>query len=175
MWTLRCVIFWCFDLRDLYLEDNVSKRPFTTKVRPAHPSGYFESATKIKFFSEMAKKKEEKVGGFKENSIFLIYSDLRFLVTVQRLIYPWGWPDFKRQEQATWWALSGVRFCMTWYRVLHAFVVSFARKLTIKSSKTHHKVKQNSTWSQADSQTLTYFLTVFDERFHLLCRGYFLS
>ena len=49
------------NLRDSTVEDNVRKRPFSTKFRPAHPYGLPKSATKIQKISEPPSDSEKKL------------------------------------------------------------------------------------------------------------------
>ena len=55
-------------MRDSTAEDNVRKRPFTTKIRPARPFGLFESVAKLQKVWESAKKDNEKFGGNGKNA-----------------------------------------------------------------------------------------------------------
>ena len=61
MWTFRLRIFKCLNLRDSDAEDNVCKRPFTTKVNPIEPFGLIESATNLGSFFEPTKYFERKI------------------------------------------------------------------------------------------------------------------
>jgi hypothetical protein len=58
-----------FDLRDLYVEDNVRKRPFSNKISTRHPFGPFESAAKLQLFRETSKSFCRKKFWMQEKSI----------------------------------------------------------------------------------------------------------
>ena len=69
------------NLRDSTVEDNVRKRPFTTKNRPAHPFGLPESGTKIQKRCEPAKKKAEIFGSYGKTPY--ICSVKAYVLTIQ--------------------------------------------------------------------------------------------
>ena len=65
------------NVRDSTSEDNVRKRPFTTKMRPAHPYGLPESGTEIQKKVNEQRKRQKNLA-VTEKSVYLQRQSERF-------------------------------------------------------------------------------------------------